>query len=419
MKRVRWIGLRPVQSPEARALLALLFIPLSTNAQIFSQRGYLELTGLLYPQNALNDSSHAVAETLLRYEALSTPVPAFHFSLAIDLRADSHRETGRDFAISYWDRERLRPAVSIRRMNGSYTRGKLNVVIGRQSIRWGKTDILIPTDRFAPRDFLNVVDDEFLSVTAARLTYGGQSDTIDVIAAPRFTPSRVPLLNQRWAVIPPGIPIAELKPDFPGGAQFGARWNHIGSAAEYSFSFYNGFDHLPLYRGQIELAPLRVSVQRYYPQMRMVGADAAVPLPIVTLKAEAAYFMSAAPQSDEYALYVIQLERQTGEWSFVGGYAGQIITAHGPALSFSPVRGLTRAFVAHAGYTIDTNRSLAFDTVIRQNGRGVYLKPEYTHAIGQHWRLTAGFALIRGNNNDFLGQYHRNSHTILALRYSF
>ena len=144
-----------------------------------------------------------------------------------------------------------------------------------------------------------------------------------------------------------------------------------------------------------------------------------MPLPLVTLKAEAAYFSSATPESDEYALYVVQLERQTGEWSFIGGYAGQVITEHGAALSYSPVRGSTRAFVARAGYTLDTNRSLALETVIRQNGRGIYLKPSYTQTIGQHWRITAGFALIRGKDGDFLGQYHRNSHAILSLRYSF
>ena len=97
--------------------------------------------------------------------------------------------------------------------------------------------MLIPTDRFAPRDFVNVVDDDFLGVTAARLTYGTQADSIDLIFAPRLTPSRVPLLNQRWAVLPPGIPVHEQAPDFPGGPQFGARWNHIGAAAEYSLFF--------------------------------------------------------------------------------------------------------------------------------------------------------------------------------------
>ena len=60
--------------------------------------------------------------------------------------------------------------------------------------------------------------------------------------------------------------------------------------------------------------------------MRMYGADAAAPVGPVTLKGEAAYFTSTNPQSDNYALCVLQLERQAGEWSLVAGYAGQVTT---------------------------------------------------------------------------------------------
>jgi hypothetical protein len=220
-------------------------------------------------------------------------------------------------------------------------------------------------------------------------------------------------------VVPEDVKFGSLDPVFPGGPQFGARWNHIGAGAEYSLSFYNGFDHLPLILTQVQFFPLSVGLQRYYPQMRMYGGDLAVPLPLVTVKAEAAYFTSDSHLADEYGLFVLQLERQAGEWTFVGGYAGQAITSHGTAINYSPVRGLTRAAVARASYAVDVNRSFAFETAIRQNGRGWYLKPEYTQAFGQHWRLTAGFALIRGEEGDFLGQYHRNSHGILTVRYSF
>ena len=61
---------------------------------------------------------------------------------------------------------------------------------------------------------------------------------------------------------------------------------------------------------------------RTYPELRLYGGDAAVPLPWFTVKGEAAYFTSSTPGAEEYALYVIQLERQVKEWSFVGGYAG-------------------------------------------------------------------------------------------------
>ncbi len=408
--------------PVALCPLAAFSLAFSLTGQSFTQRGFLEATVMGFPQTAPNDSSQAVGESLFRYEAFYK-LTNLRFAGAIDARMDTHQETERGFdiapALSWWDRGRQRPTFAIRRLSATYTRGKLTFEAGKQFIRWGKADVLNPTDRFAPRDFVNVIDNDFLGITAARLTYGTQSDTIDLVFSPRLTPSRVPLLNQRWAVLPPGIPIHELDPAFPAAPQYGARWNHIGAIAEYSFSFYNGFDNLPLYRLQANLTQLRADIQRTYPQMRMYGADAAIPLGPVTLKSEAAYFTSTNPQSDEYALYVIQLERQAGEWSFVGGYAGQVVTAHGDSLAFSPQRGFTRSFVAHAGYTIDTNRSLALETIIRQNGNGIWLKPEYTQSFGQHWRLTAGLAVIRGKPPDFIGQYHQNSHGILTVRYSF
>jgi hypothetical protein len=388
------------------------------HAQNFSQRGFLETTALVFPQTAPNDSARAVGEALFRYEAFYK-LTNLRFAAGLDARTDTHLETARQWDGAWWDRARLRPLFAVRRLSATYTRGRLTVQAGKQLIRWGKADVLTPTDRFAPRDFLNVVDSDFLPITAARVTYGTQSDTVDLIFSPRLTPSRVPPLNQRWAVLPPGIPVHELDPAFPGGPQFGARWNHIGAAAEYSFSFYNGYDHLPLFHVQPNFALLRADVQRFYPQVRMYGADAAAPLGPVTLKGEAAYFTSTNPESDNYALWVLQLERQAGEWSLVAGYAGQITTERRSAPGFSPVRGFARAVVAHAEYTIDVNRSLAFEAVVRQNGQGVYAKAEYSQAFGQHWRATSGFVLLRGDAADFLGQYRRNSHAILTLRYSF
>ncbi len=107
------------------------------------------------------------------------------------------------------------------------------------------------------------------------------------------------------------------------------------------------------------------------------------------------------------------------EWTFVGGYAGEVLTSHSPALQFSPERGFARAFLGRAFYQIDPNRSLTIDTAVRQNGRGSLLRAEYSQAFGQHWRAVVGFAWSRGDEADFLGQFHRNSHAILGVRYSF
>jgi hypothetical protein len=160
--------------------------------------------------------------------------------------------------------------------------------------------------------------------------------------------------------------------------------------------------------------------------MRMLGGDAAVPLSWVTLKGEVAYYASPDGESDEYGLYVLQVERQAGEWFLVAGYAGEFVTSELPAAvggiparSFALDRGLAKSFVGRASYTIDVNRSVAFEGAVRQNAKGLWLKAEYSQAAGQHVRATVRGNLIRGDDSDFLGRYRLNSNLEAVLRYSF
>ena len=389
--------------------------------QSFDQRGYFENRALFYPQTGANDSAPVIGETLLRYEASYKIASWLKVSGVIDARFDSHRQVEREARLDVIDRGLQRPALSLRRLSATLHKGKLTAEIGRQFIRWGKADILNPTDRFAPKDFLSVIDSDFLGVTAARATYESGAHTIDLVWQPFFTPSRAPLINQRWTVLAPeaqGIPIFDRGARYPGGSQYGARYNHIGAGYEYSLCFFEGFQNLPQFDVQVVLAPFGVAVQRFYPTLRLYGADAAVPLKWFTVKSEAAFFTSSTPGAQEYAIYVIQLERQVKEFSFVGGYAGDVVTRDSAnPFQFAPDRGFARSFVGRAGWTIDTNRSMALEAAVRASGS--FLRYEYSQLFGQHWRATAGAAWIRGDADDFLGQYHRNSYFSLALRYSF
>ena len=417
--------------------LFVCFVPSryrDVSAQTFTQRGFVEGSVILFPQDAVNDTTRIVGDLRVRDEIFIKPAPWIQFAGGLDLRLNSHDQAERAWRVDVSDRGALRPSIAVRRLSATVTHKGITVDAGKQFIRWGKTDIVTPTDRFAPRDFMNVVDTEFLAVTGVRAAVqaGSGRDTLEVVWLPRFTPSRLPRLDQRWTAVPAGaaaIPIVDAGAVLPEGSEAGVRWSHVGNGIEFSLSYFDGFNHLPDIDAAttINAQPARpaeraIAIRRDYPAILAYGADVAVPMRWLTIKAETAYVASASaatPGSDDYLIYVVQLERQTGEWVFVAGYAGEHVTAQRAALTFAPDRGLTRSIVARASYTIDATRSVALESAARQSGGGVYAKGEYSQARGQHWRTTITGVVIAGASDDFLGQYNRNSHAAVALRYSF
>jgi hypothetical protein len=391
-------------------------------AQTVSNRGFAEAATAFFPEDTPTDRVNSVTDLLLRDELFVKPATWLQFAAGLDVRLNTHDQVQGSWRVDITDRSRLRPAVSVRRLSATIARGPVTIDTGKQFIRWGKTDIVTPTDHFAPRDFLNVINSEFLAVSGARGVLQLGAHTLDVVWVPTFTPSRIPLLNQRWAPVPPDpriVALTDIGAEFPDGSQAGVRYSRVANRMEYSVSVFDGFNHLPNIEVVPTLQPGRFGVIRRYPSMRSYGGDLAVPTGWFTIKGEGAYSTSDTPGTDDYVLYVIQLERQSGEWQFVGGYAGQVVTSRRAAATFAPDRGLTRAIVARAAYTIDPNRSVAFEGAVRQNGNGRYTKMEYSQARGQHWRATITGILIGGRGDDFLGQYNRNSHIAAGLRYSF
>jgi hypothetical protein len=413
------------------AWLLCWVVALPALAQTVSHRGFADLTGTFFPQEAPNDAVQAVGDLLAREEVFVRVGSTAQVAGGLEARGNTHEQVERSWRLDYTDRGVLRPALSIRRLSLTVTSARATVDLGKQFIRWGKTDIVTPTDRFAPRDYMNILDSPFLAVTGARVDVRLGGDTIDVVWVPLFTPSRTPLLDQRWTVLPPGVgplEIVDAGSRFPSRPQVGIRWSHTGSGLDYAAAFFDGLNNLPTLDIRAPSTPTaspgfvrEVDVTRVYPQMRMYGGDAAVAVPWFTIKGEAAYFTSSSFSADEYVLYVIQLERQSGEWSFVGGYAGQHVTRQRTFefQTFAPDRGLTETIVGRASYTFDVNRSLSIEGAVRQNGDGAYARAEFSRAYGEHWRAIAAGALIRGEPTDFLGQFRHNSNATVTFRYSF
>ena len=406
-----------------RSLLLLLVLATPASAQDFTYRGFGQIQSTVYPQSTPQDDEHVVLEAWFRIEPAYRPADWLTLSGSIDARVDTIDQVERAWRVDVRDRGLRRPSLSLRHARATVRKGSLTVDVGKQFIRWGKADILNPTDRFAPRDFLEVTDDEFLAVIGARGQYTRASHAVDVVWVPTFTPSRTPLVGRRWAPLQPQTlgttGFVDVDPMFPDRSQYGARWNVLGPGFEFSLSYFDGFNHLPQFTAfPLSSRPL-VALQRTYAPLRMAGADAAVPLRWFTVKGEIASLFTTSTTADDVVVYVVQLERQSGELSLVAGYAGEIVTARRSQIDFAPDRGLTRAFLGRAGYTIDATSDVSFEAAVRQNLDGVWIKGQYSEAFGAHWRATLAGAGIGGRERDFIGQYRRNSHVLLTARYSF
>jgi hypothetical protein len=403
----------------AALVIAVAAAAASAAAQSAAQSGFVGVTFTAYPQTAVTDSTHVIARPIVRWDPGLTGTN-WRLDASFEAQADTHHQTAVE--ATYWDRSTRRPALDIRRLSASWAHGALTLEAGKQFIHWGKTDVVMPTDHFAPKDYVDLIDPEPLAVTAVRATVAGPSDSLDVVFTPRMTPSRVPLLDQRW-VNPPvlalGRPLIDAGGDIPDEPQVGVRWNHLGRYVEHSLSFFHGADHLPSFSAAVSGTPAVINVTRSYPALTSVGGDLAVPLPWITITGEAGWYGSPTATARTFLLYVVQAERPWGEWLFIGGYVGEQVERPGTRVRFGPDEALARAFIGRVAYTIDTNRNLVFEALARQNGDAFVGRAEYSQAVGQRVRVTAGLRVIRGTPGDLVGQYRRNSAATFSWRYSF
>jgi len=404
-------------------LLVFLLAAAPAAAQEVTYRGFAQVQSAIYPQTTPQDAERVSTQGRIRFEPAFRAASWMTLEGSIDARTDNLELVEREWRLDTRDRGIRRPALSLRHADLRLRKDTLTVDLGKQFIRWGKADILNPTDRFAPRDFIEVTDDEFLAVTAARVQFERGAHLFDIAWAPSFTPSRIPVAGNRWSPPPPetlaDVAVIEAAPIFPRGSQYGGRWNVRQTRYELSLSYFNGFNHLPQFTvGAVAAQPL-IALQRAYAPLRMAGADAAIPLKWFTVKGEAAWLSTRSTIADDVVLYVVQLERQAGELSLVGGYAGEVVTEARSTFDFAPDRGLTRAFLGRAGYTLGPASEISFETAVRQNLSGVWIKGQYSKAVAAHWRWIIGAVAIAGKSADFIGQYRRNSHGLATLRYSF
>ncbi len=179
VRQARWV--QPVQRVQRvqrvqpvrwmRVAAAVLAFAWPASAQEFTYRGFAQIQSTVYPQSTPQNDEQVVHEALFRIEPAYKPAEWLTLSGSLDARIDTIEQVEREWRVDVRDRGLRRPALSLRDARATSRKGTLTLDLGKQFIRWGKADILNPTDRFAPRDFLEVTDNEFLAVIGARGQY--------------------------------------------------------------------------------------------------------------------------------------------------------------------------------------------------------------------------------------------------------
>lgn len=195
--------------------------------------------------------------------------------------------------------------------------------IGKQKIFWGQLDEIQPTDNLNPERFTEFFfrpeADRKIGIPAVTLTGYRGPWTVEAVWAPFYTAYRLPHRRDRW--FPPllrvpsrvdtplgALPVRTRYPDVDpppwtlANSDAALRVRRFLAGAEMSASVFHGWDKSPSFAVQSTAlvvptgdpaAPVAPSVDLAIApslhRITIVGADAAVPIWLLALRAEAAW----------------------------------------------------------------------------------------------------------------------------------
>lgn len=231
--------------------------------------------------------------------------------------------------------------IDLKELYAGYSSRTFDVLLGNQVVSWGRTDGFNPTDNITPKDFFFFTpepDDQRLSNLMVRARYRfTPAIEIDLIGVPFYRPS-----VYRYELFDMGTNVSFAEQHYPEkklkNAAVAARLNFEFPAAGWSVSCFRGYDP---YHG-FEVAsvdwskglPVITNRPASYRKTSW-GADVAVPLGPVIVRAEGAYTITENPDAVMYIPmsglnYVGALETTVAGLTIIAQYVGYYVPDFSP-----------------------------------------------------------------------------------------
>ena len=322
--------------------------------------------------------------------------------------------------------------------------GRLDLRLGKQEIPWGRADSFNPTANLTPFDYLDPLTVRSLAAPAAKADLQLGESSIEAAWLAMFVPTRLPRLNTRWFPNLPAtgpapssrsatstqVPVlyrdgdSRLPAAASGVGQWGVRWNRFLSGGELSVSWFEGYDDIAWFEPAIvfDVRPephLLVTLHRDYSRVRVAGFDFATAVGYFGVRGELALFDDGGAEAFNRLFYIVGLDRAWREWLLVVEYADWVGKDVSVFAERRPDLGLKRTILVGITRPVGPRQRVELRGAVSLRDKDFLVRPLYSRALTDHWRLELSATLVVGSSGSYLGQYAENDAAEVRLRYAF
>lgn len=443
-------------------------------------KGSVRFKNFVSFQTTLEEKRSLRQEGVLRLEVSQDLAPGLSLFLAPQWKVDTGnyvREPWQNFRDSNFND----PYFSFHQGYLKYRGESYDIAVGKQIYSWGTADGYNPTDYLLnPWDYQDIPDREKIGMFSVSANYYLPETSFQLILVPLFTPSRIPMVNNRWLgvgeplrdVFAPlglsprlGLPLInflikdqrKLPAKRIGNTEvaFRAKTSAI-SGWDLSVSYFDGYDNLPVVSvgGPIcvavpTLGPICVGPPKtVFPRVRAPGFDFSTTFGKLEIHGEAvAKFYDGGITTDRMPLVIGgRYVWDQSDVSWLGLEQILLVLEYGDEINLhkrdSPVtrdfgwfvRPIRSTIMNRIGLKIDEANEFTFSTAISFYGpNSGYIQPKYSYKFTDNLKAEVGFDIFWGNFSlrptllppslnsklSFWGKWDRNDRGFLNLTYLF
>lgn len=160
--------------------------------------GLVQETAQIFTQEPNSSDTYLNGISQFQFWYRATIQDRFSFRSTFDFQLDTHHDVDRDRWFDLSQRGLRRPAGALSELYLDAKLGRVDLRVGKQQIRWGRADGFNPTDNLIPYDYLDTFSDVRVAVPALKTDIYLAQTNLEFVWIPFYTPTRLPLLGQRW-----------------------------------------------------------------------------------------------------------------------------------------------------------------------------------------------------------------------------